>query len=271
MSEKRIQLAEILKTKREAQNKTIEEMSKVTLISPRELRILEEGSDFKKENAYFRLITKKYYQDLGGDYGEIAELVETIAPIEHPKNFMSADRAESASSGHMKKVRKKKRQKPRKRRKGEAMNAIVIAIFLIFIILLGFFTYWNVKNNLQATPEKETHLLSETTLEPEKVVEKIPEATVSKNATGYVLEFKNSGKNVVELKAKSDAYLEVTRPENVFSEPVTVAKGKTYKVDNTSASTNIFIGDASQIEIYVNGEKISTPKEFQGVTNLTFK
>ncbi len=128
------QLGEILKNKRTELKKDISKMALDLKINVQILKDLEEGTRLDADNAYARLVLKRYMRDLELDYLEYEKDIKELYPSVVEETIALNDQNINLNINFKKKNNFKK-----------IFTMLVATLFFILVVAL---TFYNIKQNV---------------------------------------------------------------------------------------------------------------------------
>lgn len=259
------QLGQLLKEKREKTKKSVSEMAKLLKVNVSLLEDLENGQKVDTDNAYARLLLKRYMSKINLDYSEYEKDIKELYPsvVEETITF-NQDEIDMHLNFKNKRNTKK------------IFGRILVVIFIVLVVLL---TAYNIKENIVEQDVQEilnpTTLISNTTLEPENIIEK--------EKPKYEVAFDNAIASVKlddlkDVKVKIDAsgacYFDYKEKNTgIIKSSKTLQKDDKMEFTLDDASKyDITIGAISKVKILINEEDISEYfKDKKGKINIEFK
>lgn len=274
MEEKRKELGILLKNFREEKEKTIEEISKDIFIDKYIILCIEKGEKNKKDNTYNRLIIKKYYTYLNGEFKNIVELLD----LAYPSDISETIDLTKTISFELIEKNKKKKKKTNRTTSQKLKNISLWIIVFIFLAVLIILTTINIKSSVenQAKTKNETTLVANTKLEPEKTIEEKNDFKIGTFINPLTnletINITTALTKPFELKFVASGEVYVDSSQNgVILEQKTLNKGeeKTFKISDTQ-KTIINVGNINACDIYINNQKIQKKKYEDGHQYIMF-
>ncbi len=259
------QLGGILKNKRIELKKDIKEMALNLKINVQILKDLEEGKPLNTDNAYARLVLKRYMRDLGLDYLEYEKDIKELYPSVVEETIALNDQNINLNINFKKKNNFKK-----------IFTMFVATLFFILVIAL---TFYNIKQNVVNKDVEEvlnpTTLMDQTELEPDTVIEKPkPKTEVSFKDGVATIKVEDLKDVKITLKANGPCYYDY-KDKATFE----IKKSKTLKKDDVEEITlddaskySFTIGAINELAILVGDDDITDYfKDQTGKINVVFE
>lgn len=263
MNEKMMELGQILSELRESKNLSIEEMAKKNFVDKSILINIENGKKINRNNTYIRLIIKKYYTILGGDFSDLCSLVDESYPIDIGATIDLTKELNYAEG-----LQKRNSIKKNKSKLGKKIKTILLVIVvIIFVCSLIFLTFINI--GIQVNKQKKLNqptILKVTELVPAKIIEAKPKIKVGTTLNKFSgLEIINLTTNMNEsfefkVVATDGIYID-SSVEGVITEQENLTKGeeKTFKIKPKS-NVIINIENINASHIFINDEEVTKEK-----------
>ncbi len=259
------QLGEILKNRRIELNKEVQKMALDLKINVQILKDLEEGKRLNNDNAYVRLVLKRYMRDLDLDYLEYEKYIKELYPSVVEETISLNDQNINLNINFKKKRNFKK-----------IFTMLVASLFLILVIAL---TFYNVKQNVVKKDVEDvlnpTTVIDQKELVPNNVIEK-PKPKTEVNFKDGVATIKVEDLKDLKVTLKSNGpcyydYKDKTTLEIKGSK--TLNKGDEEEITLDDASKYTFtIGAISELTILVGDDDITDYfKDETGKINLVFE
>lgn len=290
------ELGKVLKEARESKGITLDDLQQLTKIQKRYLIGIEEGNyEMMPGKFYVRAFIKQYAEAVGLDADQLFEEHQTDIPApavqqeEAPQNLSRVQSKKSIPVNNSKWV--------------EIMPKVLVAVFIIAVIaIIYYFVAKAVSNQNDAGPANDTtdqikveQNESENTNQKEenqgteskkdenatndseddqseKEKESNAELAVkstSGNRTTY--ELKNADEFKITLKSTGETWLKLSNGEGKSYYQGLLTDGKSEEADLTEEdSAQISIGNSTDTEVYVNGQKLEYESEAI-VQNITIE
>ncbi len=259
------QLGLVLKNKRIEMEKDIKQMSLELKINVQILIDLEEGKRLKTDNAYARLVIKRYMKKINLDYLEYEKDIKELYPSVVEETIALNNENINVRINLKKKNNIKK-----------FLTGSLATIFFIAVILL---TIYNVKTNFIDNDVKEilnpTTYIDEKELEPNNVIEKPkPKTVVEFNDNIATIKVEDLKDLKITLKAKGLCYFDYSNKETFE-----IKKSKTLKKDDKEVITlddaskyTFNIGAINELNVLVGDDDITDYfKDKSGRINIIFE
>ncbi len=259
------QLGEILKNKRTELKKDISKMALDLKINVQILKDLEEGTRLDADNAYARLVLKRYMRDLELDYLEYEKDIKELYPSVVEETIALNDQNINLNINFKKKNNFKK-----------IFTMFVATLFFILVIAL---TFYNIKQNVVNKDVEEvlnpTTIIDQTELEPDTVIEKEkPKTEVSFDGSVATVKVEDLNNLNVSLKASGPCYYDY-KDKSTFE----MKKSKTLKKDDVEKITlddaskySFTIGAINELTVLVGDDDITDYfKDKTGKINVVFE
>lgn len=262
-------LGQELKSQREKKGFTIAQVSKEAKIPVDKIELIEQSNNNNNNNntmlrvyiikylKFLDMYNEKYLNMLEEAYNSnIEELTHTVNLEQSIKDVDFADDI--------------KRNKDKEANKRMIKLALIGLIIIASIGGLSYLVFGSLKSNVTQVSENETTLLTNTVLNPQKVVDTKPKIEFEETKNGYVVSGDENYEVVITFE--DAAYVEIPKQKDV--------KSKTYKKDEeikfeikADENVTIYTGKYESIKITINGEELPLNEKKKGVQTfrLDFK